>query len=102
MPSELTGEDPSVGIEVGTSLAVLDTGVSDGLTEDTAVDEGRSDSIRDEITSDGLGVAERFREALSWPCVDSAEGLSSCLRTAAWGAAPANCSHRIKARLRTR
>jgi hypothetical protein len=52
---------------VGTSLVVLDTGVSDGLTEDTGVDEGRSDSIRDEITSDGLGVAEGFREALSWP-----------------------------------
>jgi hypothetical protein len=67
LSSELTGEDPSVGIEVGTSLVVLDTGVSDGLTEDTGVDEGRSDSVCDEITSDGLGVAEGFREALSWP-----------------------------------
>ena len=42
---------------MGTSLVVLDTGVADGLTEDTGVDEGRSDSVCDEITSDGLGVA---------------------------------------------
>jgi hypothetical protein len=37
---------------------VLGAGVSDGLTDEAAVEEARSDSIRDDATSEGVGVAE--------------------------------------------
>jgi len=50
---------------VGTSLIELGAGVSDGLTEETGVDEARSDSMLEEIISDGVGVAEGCRDALS-------------------------------------
>jgi hypothetical protein len=46
-------------------LIELGAGVSDGLIDEAAVDEARSDSMRDEIISDGVGVADGFREALS-------------------------------------
>jgi hypothetical protein len=74
----------SNGVVVGTSLVVLGAGASDGLTEGAGFDEVRSGSTRDELSPDGVGVAAGCREALSWLSgVDSAEGLSFCLRTAA-------------------
>lgn len=50
---------------MGTSLIELGAGVSDGLTEETGVDEARSDSMLEEIIPDGVGVAEGCRDALS-------------------------------------
>jgi hypothetical protein len=56
--AELVGEGSSEAVVVGTSLVVLADGVSEGLTEEITVDEGRADSLRDDDTSDGVGVAE--------------------------------------------
>jgi hypothetical protein len=56
--AELVGVGSSEAVEVGTSLVVLAFGVSAGLTEGTAVDEGRSDSLPDDGASEGVGVAE--------------------------------------------
>lgn len=86
----------------------LADGVSEGLTDGAAVDEGRSDSIRDDDTPDGVGVgvAEDLREASSWfedeGAGDCSEGLSSCRRTAACGAAVTDCRHKTRVKQRIR
>jgi hypothetical protein len=103
--AELVGVDSLGAVVVGTSLVVLSVGVLEGSTEEATVDDGRSDSILDDDTSDGEGVAEGRRDVLSWAVGvgDSSDGLSSCLRTAAACGAPAtDCRHKTSARQRRR
>ena len=82
--AELEGAGLS-GAVAGTSVGTVAD--SEGLVEDTTVEDGRSDSLRDVALSEGVGVgvAEGRREALSCAVEagDSSEGLSSCRRTAA-------------------
>jgi hypothetical protein len=56
--AELVGVGSSEAVVVGTSLRMLAVGVSEGFTEEAIVDEGRSDSLRDDDTSNSVGVAE--------------------------------------------
>jgi hypothetical protein len=87
---------------------VLADGESEGLTEEATVKEGRSDSGRDDDSSDGagVGVAEDLRDASSWDegegVDDCSEGLSSCRRTAVYGAPATNCRHSAIAKQRIR
>jgi hypothetical protein len=84
----------------GTSVWMLAD--SEGFVEEAAVEEGRSDSARDDASLEGVGVGvdlgsgvgvtEDCRAALSRVVETgtSSAALSSCRRKAAWGAAPAD------------
>ena len=65
LPEDSAGVASSDGVVVGTSLIELGAGVSDILTEEASVEEGRSDSMLEEIIPDGVGVADGCRDALS-------------------------------------
>jgi hypothetical protein len=103
-PLEFMGSGSSVPATVGTSSVVLADGESEGFTEEATVEEGRSDSDRDDDNSEGVGVgvAEDLRDASSWDegegVGDCSEGLSSCRRTAVYGAAATNCRHKAIAK----
>ena len=49
----------------GALLVAAAEGVSEGFTEEVDVDDGALDSMRDEDTSDGEGVAEGCWDAAS-------------------------------------
>lgn len=101
--AELEGAESLDESVEGTSVWMLAD--SEGLVEEGAVEEGRSDSAREDASLEGVGVgvgvdlgsavgvAEDCRAVLSCVVVEagtSSAALSSCRRTAAWGAAPAD------------
>jgi hypothetical protein len=56
--AELVGVGLSEAVVVGTSLLVLGVGKAEGFTDEAIVEEDRSDSIRDDGSSEGLWVIE--------------------------------------------